>query len=73
MGNDDDSISRRKFLEQAGATVGAVALGNACSSDETSPDQPMTETPAGSGEGGQSSAAGAGSGAARSTPSGGGG
>jgi uncharacterized protein (DUF362 family) len=66
MGNNDDSISRRKFLEQASATVGAVALGNACSSDESGPDQPMTEAGSGS-ENRQSSAAGTG-GTAGSTP-----
>jgi uncharacterized protein (DUF362 family) len=69
MGNNDDSMSRRKFLEQAGATVGAVALGDACSSDETAPAQPANENPAGSAAAGQPSAAGAGTGAAAgSTP-----
>lgn len=43
MGNNDDSISRRKFLEQASVAVGAVALGNACGSDETAPEQPAGE------------------------------
>ncbi|HKU44196.1 MAG TPA: DUF362 domain-containing protein [Polyangiales bacterium] len=43
MGNNDESISRRKFLEQAGATVGAAALGAACASDdESGPEQPNT-------------------------------
>jgi uncharacterized protein (DUF362 family) len=52
MGNDD-SISRRKFLEQASVAVGAAALGNACSSDETAPGQPDTGTSGTSGAAGQ--------------------
>jgi uncharacterized protein (DUF362 family) len=63
MANNDDSISRRKFLEQAGVAVGAVALGDACSSDdETGPSQPNSETAGTTGAAGQtSSGAGTGS------------
>lgn len=38
--HDDSSISRRKFLEQASAAVGVVALGDACSDGKT--EQPNT-------------------------------
>jgi uncharacterized protein (DUF362 family) len=44
MANNDDSISRRKFLEQAGAAVGAAALGTACSDVEEGPGQPNAAT-----------------------------
>jgi len=76
MGHNDDSISRRKFLEQAGAVVGVAALGNACGSDDTGPEQPSAEAPgaAGSGNGpgaaGTTSQAGSGAAGAGGTPAG---
>ncbi|MET0385479.1 MAG: DUF362 domain-containing protein [Polyangiales bacterium] len=72
MGNQDDPVSRRKFLEQAGLVAGVIALGDACSDDEGEP----AEQAGTGGDDAGSSAAGSGDaagGAGRPAAGGGGG